>query len=239
MIPLKDDIPSDSFPVVTVTIIGLNCVVFVYQLLLGAYGDRLIKILGIIPYELSHFTDLPPLAPVPLPFTIVTSMFLHGGLAHLLGNMLYLWIFGDNVEDAMGHVRFAVFYLLCGTAAAITQVMVSPSSTIPMIGASGAISGVLGAYLLLYPQARVMTLVFFGFLIETVRLPASLLLTFWIVVQFLSGAFSLTSHSISGGVAWFAHIGGFIMGMALIFLFRKRRRRLGIRKYFGRDEIRW
>jgi len=235
LIPIKDDIPSTSFPVVTVTIIGLNCAVFFYQILLGAQGERLVSVFGIIPYELTHFKDIPPYTPIPLPLTILTSMFLHGGLAHLFGNMIYLWIFGDNVEDSMGHVRFVVFYLLCGLAAAVTQVMVSPSSTIPMIGASGAISGVLGAYLLLYPHAKVLTLIFLGFFIETVRIPASLLLTFWIIVQFLSGAFSLTSSS--GGVAWFAHIGGFIMGILLISSFKKPHKRLGIRKYVNRNEI--
>lgn len=235
MIPIKDDIPSTSFPVVTVSIIGLNCAGFFYQILLGAQGERLVSVFGIIPYELTHFKDIPPYTPIPLPLTILTSMFLHGGLAHLFGNMIYLWIFGDNVEDSMGHVRFVVFYLLCGLAAAVTQIMVSPSSTIPMIGASGAISGVLGAYLLLYPHAKVLTLIFLGFFIETVRIPASLLLTFWIIVQFLSGAFSLASRS--GGVAWFAHIGGFIMGILLISSFKKPHKRLGIRKYVNRNEI--
>jgi len=240
LIPLKDDIPSESFPIVTLTIIGLNCAVFFYQLLLGANNERLISTLGIIPYELSHLRDIPPLAPIPLPFTVLTSMFLHGGLAHVGGNMLYLWIFGDNVEDSMGHMRFAVFYLLCGVAAAITQIMIAPNSTIPMIGASGAISGVLGAYLLLFPQAKVITLIFFGFLIETVRLPAAFFLTFWIVVQFLSGAFSLTAHSISGGVAWFAHIGGFIAGVVLVSWFKRRRRRFGISRHIDRGDVgRW
>ena len=239
MIPIKDDIPSTSFPVVTVTIIGLNCAVFLFQMLLGAQSERFVSAFGVIPYELTRFKDIPPYTPIPLPLTILTSMFLHGGLAHLFGNMIYLWIFGDNVEDAMGHFRFAVFYLLCGLAAAVTQVMVSPSSTVPMIGASGAISGVLGAYLLLYPHARVLTLIFLGFFIETVRVPASILLSFWIIIQFLSGAFSLSTRSLSGGVAWFAHIGGFIMGMLLISSFKKPQRRLGIRRYIDRNETRW
>ncbi|MEW5801844.1 MAG: rhomboid family intramembrane serine protease [bacterium] len=240
MIPLKDDVPSTSFPAVTVAVIGLNCLVFISQMLFGAEGGRrIVSTFGIIPYELSHFTDLPPYTPIPLPFTLITSMFLHGGLAHLVGNMLYLWIFGDNVEDSMGHVRFAVFYLLCGLAAAFTQIIVAPSSTIPMIGASGAISGVLGAYLLLYPRAKVLTLIFLGFFIETVRIPASLLLSLWIIIQVLSGASSLVAHSLSGGVAWFAHIGGFLMGILLISSFKKPHKGLRIRKWADKNEIRW
>jgi membrane associated rhomboid family serine protease len=156
-----------------------------------------------------------------LPLTILTSMFLHGGVTHIIGNMLYLWIFGDNVEDSMGHIRFLFFYLLCGISAAFTQIMVSPRSTMPMIGASGAVSGVLGAYLLLYPRAQVMTLLFLGFFIEMVRIPAAILLSIWIIIQVFSGAVSLSTRSLSGGVAWFAHIGGFAMGMVLMPIFKR------------------
>src|SRR2546425_1669215 len=153
-------------------------------------------------------------------------MFLHGGFFHVAGNMLYLWIFGDNVEDTLGHGRFLLFYLFCGLAAALAQTVMNPASKIPMVGASGAISGVVGAYLLLFPYARVLTLVTFGFFIRFVHIPAIVVLGFWIVVQFFAGvaAFSVTSASgrETGGVAWFAHIGGFVTGMALLFVLRRR-----------------
>jgi membrane associated rhomboid family serine protease len=158
---------------------------------------------------------LPPAA------TVATSMFLHGGFLHLAGNMLYLWIFGNNVEDAMGHVRFVIFYLLCGVGAALGQVLQDPSSEVPMIGASGAISGVLGAYVLLYPHARVLVLVPLGFMAHMVRMPAGWVLGLWFGIQILS---SLGSQG--AGVAWFAHIGGFLVGMALIPVFKYRRVRL-------------
>lgn len=235
MIPIKDDIPSSHFPAVTVTIIGLNLVVFSFQFFLGKYNQWLISAFGVIPYELSHFKDLSPYIPIPLPFTLFTAMFLHGGFAHIIGNMLYLWIFGDNVEDSMGHIRFALFYLLCGAAAAVTQIMISPRSTVPMVGASGAISGVLGAYLLLYPRARILTLLFFGFFVEMVRIPAAVLLSIWIIIQVLSGAFSLSAHSLSGGIAWFAHIGGFVAGMVFIQLFKKSHKKPGTRNYMFKN----
>lgn len=226
MIPIKDDIPSSHFPVVTLIIIGLNLLVFAFQFVLRRYNQWLISAFGVIPYELSHFKDLPPYLPFPLPSTLFTAMFLHGGVAHIFGNMLYLWIFGDNVEDAMGHIRFIIFYLSCGVVAAITQIIISPHSTVPMIGASGAISGVLGAYLLLYPRAKVLTLVFFGFFLEMIRIPAVVLLSIWIIIQFASGVISLSAHSISGGIAWFAHIGGFLAGMAFISFFKKSNRKI-------------
>jgi rhomboid family protein len=155
-------------------------------------------------------------------------MFLHGGVFHVGGNMLYLWIFGDNVEDTLGHSRFLVFYLLSGIAAALVQTMVSPASKIPMLGASGAVSGVLGAYLLLFPHARVLTLLIFGFFFRMVHIPAVIVLGFWIIVQFVNGLLTVTisaarGESTGGGVAWFAHIGGFVAGMALLFVLRPRR----------------
>jgi membrane associated rhomboid family serine protease len=166
---------------------------------------------------------VPPGYPHPV-VTIFTSMFLHGGLLHVGGNMLYLWIFGNNVEDTLGHARFLVFYLLAGVAAALAQIVVNPSSGIPMIGASGAVSGVLGAYLLLFPYARVLTLVMFGFFIRFVHVPALVVLGFWIVVQFVNGlvSVSLAGQREVGGVAFFAHVGGFFAGMGLLFLLRPR-----------------
>jgi len=182
-------------------------------------GDHLITQYAIIPAELLSGEDLPPTIPVPVWLTILTSMFLHGGLIHLLGNMLYLWIFGDNVEDAMGPIRFLLFYILCGVAAALAQIAIDPGSATPLIGASGAIAGVLAAYFMLFPYARVLTLIPIFFFLRLVSVPAVLLLGIWFFLQVISGAGSLGS---GGGVAWFAHIGGFIAGAVLVFLFRRR-----------------
>jgi membrane associated rhomboid family serine protease len=225
MIPLSDDNPTRIKPVVTVILIALCVLVFFWQASLGQEGgERIIFSLGVIPAVLfDHMHLSSELAWIPPEATIFTSMFLHGGLMHLAGNMLYLWIFGNNVEDSMGHVRFVFFYLICGVAAALGQALINPDSQVPMIGASGAISGVLGAYLLLYPHARVLTLVPFGFFSEIVRLPAVLVLGLWFVFQlFSSGA----ARGAQGGVAFFAHIGGFIAGMVLISLFKYRNVRL-------------
>jgi membrane associated rhomboid family serine protease len=153
-------------------------------------------------------------------------MFLHGGLLHIAGNMLYLWIFGDNVEDTMGHARFLVFYLLAGAAAAAAQTVFNPSSAIPMVGASGAVSVVLAGYLLLFPHASILTLITFGFFVRFVHVPAIIVLGFWIVVQFVNGLVSVGARAAEGGgVAWFAHIGGFVAGLVLLFLFRPRENR--------------
>jgi membrane associated rhomboid family serine protease len=166
---------------------------------------------------------------LPSPYlTIFTSMFLHGGLFHVGGNMLYLWIFGNNVEDTLGHGRFLLFYLLSGVAAAMAQTFMGPASPVPMIGASGAVSGVLGAYLLLFPHANVLTLIVFGFFIRLVRVPALIVLGFWVVVQFLNGFLAVgveaaRGHGGGGGVAWFAHIGGFLAGVVLLLVMRRGR----------------
>ena len=221
MIPLRDDNPSELRPVVTVSIIAAATAVFLWQLSFGPEGGRqVIYSFGLIPAVLLGSQQLPPeLAAIPPSLTVVTSMFLHGGWMHLIGNMLYLWIFGDNVEDAMGHGRFIVFYLLCGVAAALAQALPDPGSTLPMLGASGAISGVLGAYLLLFPRARVLVLVPIGFFIQLVRWPASVVLLLWFGLQFLS---TLLAPAHAGGVAFRAHVGGFIAGMALVGIFKRR-----------------
>ncbi|HHQ42008.1 MAG TPA: rhomboid family intramembrane serine protease [Chromatiales bacterium] len=221
MIPLHDDNPTTLRPVVTVALIAACVAAFLWQLSLGQDGyRRAVYSLGFIPAVFFGERVLAPeLAVVPPALTLVTSMFLHGGLWHLLGNMLYLWIFGNNVEDAMGHARFVAFYLLCGIAAALGQGILDPGSTIPMIGASGAISGVLGAYLLLYPHARVLVLIPLGFFSQLVRVPAVLVLGLWFLIQIVS---SLAADPSRGGVAWFAHIGGFLAGMALIPFFKRR-----------------
>jgi rhomboid family protein len=221
MIPLRDDNPSGLRPLVTVGLIAIATLVFLWQLSQGRQGGTtLLYSLGLVPSVLFGINHLPPeVAMVPPSVTILTSMFLHGGWLHLIGNMLYLWIFGDNVEDAMGHGRFILFYLLCGVAAALAQAIPDPQSTLPMVGASGAISGVLGAYLLLYPHARVLVLIPLGFFIQTVRLPASIVLILWFALQFIS---NLLASSGSGGVAFRAHIGGFVTGLLLVGLFKRR-----------------
>jgi membrane associated rhomboid family serine protease len=160
--------------------------------------------------------------PIHPALTLFTSMFMHGGLFHIFGNMLYLWIFGNNIEDRLGHFRFIFFYLFCGIAAAMSHALVAPSSTVPMIGASGAISGVLGAYLLLFPYARIHTIIFLGFFVQTIRIPALIVIGFWAIIQLLSG---LTAQGIQsqGGIAWFAHVGGFVAGLVTIKLWQPRR----------------
>jgi membrane associated rhomboid family serine protease len=233
MIPLRDTIAGRTTPFVSYTLIGANVLVFLWQLSLGQDGfQAIVYSLGVIPAALLGDATLPPdLYLVPPTTTVFTSMFLHGGLLHLAGNMLYLWIFADNVEDAMGHVRFIIFYFLCGIGAALAQALPNPDSTIPMIGASGAISGVLGAYLLLFPRAQVLVLIPLGLFSQIVHLPAMFVLGLWFVLQLVSSAFADPN---AGGVAFGAHIGGFVVGMLLIPLFKRRHVPL-----FGRGRRRW
>jgi membrane associated rhomboid family serine protease len=222
VIPLHDDNPTKITPIFTIAFIAICVLAFLWQSSLGTQGNQIAVVsLGVIPAVLLGKVQLPPeLAVIPAELTILTSMFLHGGFMHLAGNMLYLWIFGNNVEDSMGHVRFVIFYLICGVAAVAGQTLQNPDSQIPMIGASGAISGVLGAYLLLYPHARVLVAIPLGFIMYMIRMPAGWVLGLWFLFQLLSSA--MTSAE-GGGVAWFAHIGGFIAGMALIPLFKYKR----------------
>jgi membrane associated rhomboid family serine protease len=209
MIPLRDVIPSRTTPYITITIIALNAVAWLFELSLPhEMLNDVLTVYGVVP---AYFS-----AP-----TLITSMFLHGSWSHVLGNMWYLWIFGDNVEDRVGHGRFIVFYLLCGVAAALGQVAVDPSSTLPTIGASGAIAGVMGAYFVLYPHSRVLTLIPWIFL-QIVELPATVLLGFWFVMQlFSAGTIAMTSNT-QGGVAFAAHVVGFVVGVGGVFVFRKR-----------------
>lgn len=219
MIPIKDINPTERFPLVTILLILINSIVFIYQLLLGPQSEKMfVASFSLIPARLFSPASAPQGA-VPVGVTLFTSMFLHGGFLHIAGNMLYLWIFGNNVEDAMDRVRFIAFYLICGLAAAFTHALTAKTSIVPMIGASGAISGVLGAYLLLYPRARVLTLVPLGFYISTIEVPAMFVLGFWFVLQFLNATLS---SGIGGGVAWYAHVGGFVAGMLLIGLFKRK-----------------
>lgn len=219
MIPLRDDNPTSKPPLFTVTLIIACVLVFLFQVSLNPQAQQaMVVALGAIPAAIIGKQSLPPeLALIPSSLTLLTSMFLHGGWMHLIGNMLYLWIFGNNIEDAMGHGRFIIFYLLCGVIAALAHAIPNAGSAVPMIGASGAISGVLGAYLLLYPHARVLVLLPLGFFSQLIRLPAVLVLGFWFVLQLISSAISTSK---TGGVAWGAHIGGFVAGMVLIPFFK-------------------
>ena len=217
MIPLRDINPRHRFPLMTVIFILLTVVVFLYELLLPSERalESMMLTWGLIPARLMQMDVLGIL-------TIFTSMFIHSGFMHIIGNMLYLWVFGDNIESALGSFRFTLFYLLCGVGAALGQVLIDPASEIPMVGASGAISGVMGGYLLLYPHAQVETLLMLGWYIRMVRLPALVVLGLWIVLQLFSGLASLGAGA-SGGVAFFAHVGGFVAGLILVLLLRRRR----------------
>jgi membrane associated rhomboid family serine protease len=219
-IPLRDENPTRRFPVVTVLLIVVNGVIFLYQAFSPQGLAHYVQRMGVIPFEISHFQSLAEGVRLAPPLTLLAAMFLHGSLFHLAGNMLFLWIFGNNVEDFLGPVRFVLFYLVSGLGASFFQVVFSPNSRVPMIGASGAIAGVLGAYLLLYPGARVLTLVFLFFFARIIPIPAAYVLGLWFVLQVLN-------IGMGGGVAWFAHIGGFLVGLALVKPFAGRRRRFG------------
>jgi len=220
-IPLKDNNPTRHFPYVTVFLIAVNCLVFFYQTMSPNGLEYSIIKMGVIPYEITHLTritGIPRISPV---VTLFTSMFLHGNLFHLLGNMLYLWIFGNNIEDHLGPFRYILFYLVSGLGASTVHILFNFHSTTPVIGASGAIAGILGAYLILYPHARVMTFVFLIFIIRIIPVPAAFLLGIWFFGQLLN-------VGLGGGVAWFAHIGGFLLGIFLIKQFNPRRPRISV-----------
>ena len=218
MIPLKDDNPASGKPIVTYFIIGLCVLIFLIQLSSQSYKTgQLFYSYGLIPSVLMNINQLPmDLYVLPAWVTIFTSMFMHGGFMHLLGNMLYMWIFADNIEDDLGHIKFLIFYLLSGIGAAMTQVLIDTNSQIPMVGASGAIGGVLGAYLINYPNAKVLVLIPFGFFSQLIKIKALYVLGLWFVLQFISSG---------GGVAYAAHIGGFISGIILILFFNKKIRK--------------
>jgi membrane associated rhomboid family serine protease len=213
MIPLRDVIPSRTTPYVTVTIIVLNTLAWLFELSLPHEElNQFLTVYGVVP---AHFAWP----------TLITSMFLHAGWVHVIGNMWYLWIFGDNVEDSLGHGRFIVFYLLCGIVAAFGQILIQPDSTLPTIGASGAIAGVMGAYFVLYPQSRVLTLLPLIIIWEIVELPAVVLLGFWFLYQlFSAGTIAMTASTGGGGVAFMAHVAGFLFGVVAVFVFKKRQR---------------
>jgi membrane associated rhomboid family serine protease len=217
MIPLKDNVPTRTFPIITVTIVVVNILIFAWSLTLpDILEHRLVYRFGLVPKDLLiSLTTRPDLLPYNC-LTVFTSMFLHGGVFHVAGNMLYLWIFGNNVEDTVGHAKFLAFYLLSGLAAAAAQFSFDPSSALPMIGASGAVSGILGAYLLLFPRARIKTLIFIVIFITVVDIPAVLLLTIWFFLQI--------AFNQGEGIARFAHIGGFVFGLLFVKAFASRAR---------------
>jgi membrane associated rhomboid family serine protease len=222
MIPLRDSQPSYSTPVVTAGIIAANVLVFLYQISLDSFSaNYLVHLYGIVPARFE-------------PSTLFTSMFLHGGWLHLIGNMWFLWIYGDNVEDILGGARYLVFYLLCGAAAGLAHVVTNPGSPVPTIGASGAVSGVMGAYLLKFPHSRIVTLIPVFFFLTTAEIPAVVILIYWFLIQVFSGMAAVGQMaSAQGGVAWFAHVGGFLAGMVLISSMRTRER------YRRRGDLRW
>jgi membrane associated rhomboid family serine protease len=230
--PISDDNPRVRTPVVTLTLIGMNVLVWATVQGFGSTEPLLesLCLYALVPGEL--LGQVPPGTPIPLgeglacrldgqarPTTLLSSMFMHGGWFHLIGNLWFLWVFGDNVEDAMGPVRFAIFYLLCGLAAALAQIASNPASLVPMVGASGAIGGVLGAYALLYPRVRVNLLIFLGFYVTTVAVPAIFMLGYWFLLQLAQGIPALGSDG--GGVAFWAHAGGFVAGVVLVLVFRR------------------
>jgi membrane associated rhomboid family serine protease len=210
MIPLRDIIPSRTTPFVTVGLIAINIIVFLFELSLGDQLDAFVRAWALVPADFSLVT-------------LVTSMFLHGGVLHVGGNMLYLWIFGDNVEDRMGHGRFLTFYLACGAAAALAQFYASPTSTVPMLGASGAIAGVMGAYFVLYPHSRIVAIVPLFIFIQIVEVPAIFFLGIWFLMQFLSGVGSIAdaADGARGGIAFWAHAAGFVAGLLGVMVFRR------------------
>jgi membrane associated rhomboid family serine protease len=223
MIPLKDHNPTRRIPYINLLLIAANLSIFGYQFFSLPQGPVfLIHGLGVVPHDLLASPAAGPHALLPAPLTVFSAMFIHGGWLHLLGNMLYLWIFGDNVEDRLGHGRYLLFYLACGVIAALTHALIFSQSTVPCVGASGAISGVLAAYLFFFPGAKVSTLFVIFVFIRVVRLPAVVLLGVWIALQVVSGMQDLSAAA--GGVAWFAHIGGFAAGALLGLTMRPPRR---------------
>ena len=230
--PFKDDNPSSTYPFVTLGIIIVNVLIYFFSISGGMYNFQAIVLnYGLIPKELINMKNL-YISPAVHPLlNVFTSMFLHANLAHLVGNMWYLWIFGDNVEDFLGHFNFFIFYIAGGVASALIHTVFNPTSTMPVIGASGAVSAVLGAYLLLYPNARVYVLFFFIFIFRIFTMPAAVLIGFWIFFQILNGLTSLGLGQQVGGVAWFAHIGGFFYGLYLIKFVLKSRMRYNRLKF--------
>ncbi len=227
MIPLKDNIDHKEFPYVNIMLIVINIVVFAYEIGLGPDFVNFLNQYGVVPSKYFATTQISFTRIFPL----FSSMFMHAGLLHLAGNMLFLFIFGDNVEDSMGHFRYFFFFILVGLLSNLAHIYTNPASTIPSLGASGAVSGIMGAYILLFPRAQVATLIFLIFFFFVVEIPAWGFLGLWFLLQMINGASSIGASSSSSGVAWFAHIGGFAAGVALVLFFSKRRKEDRL-KYF-------
>ncbi|MCL6629848.1 MAG: rhomboid family intramembrane serine protease [Armatimonadetes bacterium] len=236
MIPLKDENPTQRVPYVLYAIVAFNVVLFLYNGTLRA--DYLNPLAGymLIPREVVTGVDIGVRTPIPLWMTIFTSMFMHANILHIGGNMLYLWIFGNNIEDVLGHFKFLMFYLLSGVGAAVLHIITAPMSIVPTVGASGAIAGVLGAYFYLFPRAKIISLVFFFYYVELVALPASLVLGLWIAIQVVS---SLIAPSEGGGIAYTAHVGGFLTGLLLIIVFGGKRLLRRRQSFYHPRYIRW
>lgn len=225
MFPIRDNVPSRSFPIINLLLISANIAAFFYELSLGRNLEKFLLWHGLVPLKYSTPGMLARIGPESYFLPFISSMFLHGGWLHIISNLWVLHIFGNNVEDRLGHLRYLFFYLFCGLAASAAQLWASWGSPLPTIGASGAIAGIMGAYLLLYPWAKVLTLIPIFIFVRAVEIPASLFLLFWILSQFYSGSLALSGARHMGGVAWWAHIGGFIGGAVLLGLFLPRRRR--------------
>lgn len=225
MIPLRDTVPTRTVPFVNVSLIVLNVLAFLLELVQGPQFEAFVQTFAFVPMRFFHPSLYAGWTFGANVVTIFTAMFLHGGFGHILGNMLYLWIFGDNVEDELGHFRYFVFYLACGAGATLLQAFLMPASDVPNLGASGAIAGVLGAYFVLHPRARIVTVVPLFILFPLIEVPAGLYLLGWFLLQFWMGSSSLASaRGAAGGVAWWAHVGGFVAGIVLLFLMRPSRR---------------
>ncbi len=220
MIPIRDRNPSGTFPYVTIGIIIVNILIFLYELSLGSGLGEFIMKFGVVPLKVSYYSQVPDLTFINTFFPFISSMFLHGGFVHLIGNMWFLWIFGDNIEDKLGHFKFIAFYFLCGIIASSVHVFFNSQSNVPCVGASGAIAGVLGAYMVTFPRARVVTIVPLFVFIQVMELPAIVVLGFWFVIQFFNGAASITASTSGAGVAWWAHIGGFAAGVIILYIIR-------------------
>jgi len=233
MLPLKDDNPTGRIPVVTIGLIAINCLIYLYQATLSVQAEQLFVFrFGLLPVEVTNLRDMTPEVPFPVWLSPLTSMFLHGDLLHLAGNMLYLWIFGNNVEDFLGRWKFLGFYLMSGLAADFLFVAFNSQGTVPLVGASGAIAGVLGAYMVVWPRARILTLIWIVFFIRLIWLPAVIILGYWIILQLVMAMSSVGSQE-GGGVAWFAHIGGFIFGWVVT---RWRKKHILAMKNMSADE---
>jgi len=220
MIPIRDRNPSGTFPYVTIGIIVVNIFIFLYEISLGSDLGVFLDQYGVVPVKVTRYFQASNLTAIETFFPFLSSTFLHGGFIHLIGNMWFLWIFGDNIEDKLGHVKYLAFYILCGAIASSVHFLFNSQSEIPCIGASGAIAAVLGAYMVTFPRARVVTIVPIFFFIQIIELPAVVVLGFWILIQFFSGAISLTAPTSGAGVAWWAHIGGFTSGIILFYIIR-------------------